>query len=238
MLWKRRIKSVLLAWIKENGVFYDAGYDMTEKIFVIGDIHGCQAHLERMFEILPINSNDRLIFIGDYIDRGPDSEGVVSMVESISHRYPQTVCLMGNHEQMLLDFLSGEEPSLFLYNGGKTTLESYGCNDVEYAKAYFPDNHLTFYHNLLLYYETEDYIFVHAGLRPNIPLKEQNSTDLLWIRDEFYASRFTFPKRVIFGHTPFSEPMVRKDKIGIDTGAVYGNKLTCLELPDMKFYQV
>jgi serine/threonine protein phosphatase 1 len=211
---------------------------MSEKIFAIGDIHGCRAHLERLLEVMPINSEDRLIFIGDYIDRGPDSEGVVTVVESVRRKYPQTVCLMGNHEQMLLDFLSGQDPSLFLYNGGKTTLNSYGCDDLEDAKAHIPKNHLIFYQNLLLFYETEDYIFVHAGLRPNIPLNQQNPTDLLWIRDEFYVSRFKFQKKVIFGHTPFSEPLVRRDKIGIDTGVVYGNKLTCLELPDMRFYQV
>jgi serine/threonine protein phosphatase 1 len=117
-------------------------------------------------------------------------------------------------------------------------LNSYGCDDLEDAKAHIPKNHLIFYQNLLLFYETEDYIFVHAGLRPNIPLNQQNPTDLLWIRDEFYVSRFKFQKKVIFGHTPFPEPLVRRDKIGIDTGVVYGNKLTCLELPDMRFYQV
>jgi serine/threonine protein phosphatase 1 len=211
---------------------------MSEKIFAIGDIHGCRAHLERLLDIIPIHSEDRLIFIGDYIDRGPDSKGVITLVRGIRRRYPQTICLMGNHEQMLLDFLQGQDPSLYLFNGGKNTLESYGCQDMENASACIPEDHVTFYRNLPLSYETEDYIFVHAGLRPHVALSQQDPSDLLWIRDEFYASRFRFQKKVIFGHTPFSEPLVQRDKIGIDTGAVYGNTLTCLELPAMKFYQV
>ena len=211
---------------------------MSEKIFAIGDIHGCRTYLERLLDIIPIHSEDRLLFIGDYIDRGPDSEGVITLVNGIRRRYPQTICIMGNHEQMLLDFLNGQEPFLYLYNGGKNTLESYGCHDIEDAAECIPEDHLNFCRNLPLSYENEDYIFVHAGLRPHVPLSQQDPMDLLWIRDEFYGSQFRFPKKVIFGHTPFAEPLIQRDKIGIDTGAVYGNKLTCLELPAMNFYQV
>jgi serine/threonine protein phosphatase 1 len=95
-----------------------------------------------------------------------------------------------------------------------------------------------FFESLLPYYEKGDYIFVHAGLREGIPLDRQDLFDLLWIREEFYFSTFNFEKTVIFGHTPFQKPFIYKKKIGIDTGAVYGNKLTCLELPAMKFISV
>jgi serine/threonine protein phosphatase 1 len=85
-------------------------------------------------------------------------------------------------------------------------------------------------------FETEDYIFVHAGLRQNVPPEKQNPDDLLWIRENFINSRHSFGKRVVFGHTPFEEPIIEPNKIGIDTGAVFGNKLTCVQLPDEKFY--
>lgn len=101
-----------------------------------------------------------------------------------------------------------------------------------------PTTHLDFFRDLSIYYETDQYIFVHAGLKANVPLEEQNEWDMLWIRQEFIYSDFDFGKRVIFGHTPFQKPIVLDNKIGIDTGAVYGNKLTCVELPAEKFYSV
>ncbi len=101
-----------------------------------------------------------------------------------------------------------------------------------------PAQHLEFFDNLRLYYETEDYIFVHGGLKANIALDEQDERDMLWIRDEFIYTDFDFGKRVIFGHTPFREPLILDNKIGIDTGAVYGNKLTCVELPAVRFFSV
>ncbi|MGD8392201.1 MAG: serine/threonine protein phosphatase, partial [Desulfobacterales bacterium] len=87
-----------------------------------------------------------------------------------------------------------------------------------------------------MYYQTEDYIFVHAGLREKVPLESQQEVDMLWIRDEFIYSDYDFGRRVVFGHTPFKEPLVQPNKIGIDTGAVYGNQLTCVQLPEMIFF--
>ena len=89
-----------------------------------------------------------------------------------------------------------------------------------------------------MYHETEDYIFVHAGLRKKIALEKQKSKDLLWIRNSFISTDYSFGKRVIFGHTPFKKPLVEKNKIGIDTGAVFGNKLTCVQLPELIFFSV
>jgi serine/threonine protein phosphatase 1 len=96
---------------------------------------------------------------------------------------------------------------------------------------------MEFFKSLRLYYETEEFIFVHAGLRPRMPLEDQRTEDLLWIRDKFVGSKYDFGKRVIFGHTPLKQPLVEDNKIGIDTGAVYGNKLTCVQLPDLQFFQ-
>jgi len=95
-----------------------------------------------------------------------------------------------------------------------------------------------FFNALSLYHQTPDYLFVHAGLRPRVPLEQQETEDLLWIREAFIHSRHDFGKRVIFGHTPFAEPLVAPNKIGIDTGAVYGNRLTCVQLPEVQFFSV
>jgi len=99
-----------------------------------------------------------------------------------------------------------------------------------------PAAHMDFFKSLRLYYETEAYIFVHAGLRPKVSLASQDSEDLLWIRDKFIYSKYNFGKPVVFGHTPLEKPLVERNKIGIDTGAVYGNALTCVQLPDIIFF--
>jgi serine/threonine protein phosphatase 1 len=157
---------------------------------------------------------------------------------------------MGNHEKMFMDFLAGVDQALFIHNGGESTLRSYlvrmgnfwssrqGVLDEETLNQLVPENHRGFLQDLHPYYETEDHIMVHAGLRPGIPLEEQDLDDLVWIREEFIYSEADFGKPVIFGHTPFVRPLVLPNKIGIDTGAVYGNKLTCLILPDMEFVSV
>jgi len=213
---------------------------MESRIYAIGDIHGCLDHLERLLDTIPFNAEeDRLVFVGDYIDRGPEPFRTVQRVLEIKRTHPKTICLMGNHERMFLDFLSGKDTYSFLYNGGKSTLESYSriSERPQEWNDTLPPEHKAFYDQLLLYFETESHIFVHAGLRPGIPLLEQDEQDLLWIRGEFYDSDYDFGKTVVFGHTPFQKPLIQKNNIGIDTGAVYGNVLTCLALPDMIFYQ-
>jgi len=100
-----------------------------------------------------------------------------------------------------------------------------------------PAEHRAFFSSLHLYYESESHYFVHAGMRPGVPLADQREEDLLWIREAFIESKAAFGKPVVFGHTAFSEPLVQPNKIGIDTGAVYGNRLTCLRLPEMEFFQ-
>jgi serine/threonine protein phosphatase 1 len=135
--------------------------------------------------------------------------------------------------------LAGKERQLFLFNGGLHTLQDYWGEDWnKLQELELPLDHARFYQELLPYYVTEDYIFVHGGLKPGVPLEDQVDEDLYWIRGEFIASPEDFGRRVIFGHTPFKQPLVLPNKVGIDTGLVYGNYLTCLKLPQMDFYFV
>ncbi|MBW1981888.1 MAG: serine/threonine protein phosphatase [Deltaproteobacteria bacterium] len=222
-----------------------------ERTIVIGDIHGCLQKLEALMQrIDPRPGRDQLVFLGDYIDRGEDSYGVLDYLVEVKKKYPQTIFLMGNHEKMFLDFLAGEEQALFLHNGGVSTLKNYldkldnfnAATGEDWAahvlEHLLPEAHKEFLEDLLPYYETEDFIMVHAGLREGVPLEKQSLEDLVWIREEFLYSEKDFGKRVIFGHTPFARPLVLFNKIGIDTGAVYGNTLTCVLLPELKFVSV
>jgi len=213
-----------------------------EKIFAIGDIHGCKSHLDKLMATLDINAeHDTLVFIGDYIDRGLDSRGVVDALLDIRKSIKNVICLRGNHEQMFLNYyLEHRDEDLFMHNGGINTLVSYGLTSTGKKHLTVPDNHMEFFSTLQTWFMTDNYIFVHAGLRPGIPLEKQDSDDLLWIRHEFINSPYDFGKIVVFGHTPlsFTTPLINKNKIALDTGAVYGGKLTCIELPLMKIYQV
>jgi serine/threonine protein phosphatase 1 len=213
----------------------------TDRIFCIGDIHGCLDKLTTLMDRLEIDhDSDTVVFIGDYIDRGPDSKGVVDFILEVNAKVRNVVCLLGNHEQAFLNYYRhGTDADLFYLNGGDATMASYGMIDTRKGKKInLPDNHLEFFDSLVPCYETEDYIFVHAGIRPGVPLNKQRIDDLTWIRYEFIRHTHDFGKIVIFGHTPVAEPMIEHNKIGIDTGAVYGGELTCVILPDMKIVQV
>ena len=210
-----------------------------EKIFIVGDIHGCLGMLQRMMQRIPWRPDvDRLIFLGDYIDRGKDSRGVIEAVMEIRRTSERVECLLGNHEKILLDFIEGRDVTTFFLNGGTSTLNSYRVFQQRYGEPLIPSEHVAFLKSLKPWIELDDYYVVHAGFRPGVELEHQNLEDLLWIRDSFIFSNYRFDKRVIFGHTPFSQPLVMENKIGLDTGAVYGNKLTCLELPSLKFHFV
>jgi len=209
-----------------------------KKIFAIGDIHGCYDQLKALVEKIPIDfSRDTLLFIGDYIDRGPHSAEVVDYLIQLKKRVKEVIFLKGNHEDMLDKFLSGDDRFTYLLNGGQQTLDSYLKKTVQPESFPIPPDHVEFFKSLRLYYETEDFIFVHAGLRPRTPLETQSAEDLLWIRDNFISTKYDFGKRVIFGHTPLKKPLVEPNKIGIDTGAVYGNALTCVQLPELVFFK-
>ena len=182
---------------------------------------------------------DRLIFLGDYIDRGEDSRKVIQYIKELQKENSNVIALMGNHEQMCIDFIRHNKES-WLWNGYEATFNSYG-NYEELAKD------IEWMQGLPLYYEDEGFIYVHAGINPNKPLKENSEYELLWQREDFIYDRTKINKTVIFGHTP-SQFMMGGDKpyktsaghIGIDTGCVFGGYLTALIIEDgevKKFYQ-
>jgi serine/threonine protein phosphatase 1 len=211
----------------------------TGKSFIVGDVHGCLEMLKRLIDEIEWSpSDDRLIFIGDYIDRGEDPKGVVDFVLRLKEDSPLVQCLIGNHEQMLLDYLSNVDPQSYIFNGGLSTLRSYKEVGRSERDPLIPSSHLDFFSSLLPMIELEQYYIVHAGFRPNIRIEDQDLIDMVWIRDGFIYSDYDFGKVIIFGHTPFDRPMIMKNKIGIDTGAVYGNCLTCLELPEKRFHSI
>ncbi|PKN51513.1 MAG: serine/threonine protein phosphatase [Deltaproteobacteria bacterium HGW-Deltaproteobacteria-13] len=211
------------------------------KLFAIGDIHGCLDKLEELMPKIGIDPlHDTLIFIGDYIDRGGFSREVVDYVIRLQSQYKKVICLRGNHEDVFARYLEGVDEDVHLNIGGISTLHSYKispADDIKKRNSKIPAKHRLFFESLLPYYETDDYIFVHAGLRPGLPLKEQAMHDMLWIRHEFMNSEKDFGKVVVFGHTPLFSPLIKKNMIGIDTGAVYGGNLTCVELPKINIYQ-
>lgn len=211
----------------------------TDKVFVIGDIHGCLDMLKRLMDKIDWRpGRDRLIFLGDYIDRGQNPKGVVDYILGLISCSPHVECLVGNHEAIFLDYLDGKDRGLFLINGGLSTLESYQADRPKQGGPLVPPAHMDFYQSLKSFIELEDYYIVHAGFRPGVDLREQSVEDMVWIRETFIYSEYDFGKRVIFGHTPFHQPLVVENKIGLDTGAVYGNKLTSLELPEFRFHSV
>ena len=214
---------------------------MAADIYAIGDIHGNLDLLQRLLDkIQPDLARDQLVFMGDYIDRGPTPKGVVDYVLDLKRQaQPQEViCLKGNHEAMFLNFLQGRELELFLYNGGISTLRDYWGEHGSACRSWScPRSTVNFSRGCA------------SIMRPGLPLRPRrpqtrNSPggagweDLLWIRGDFIASLEDFGKKVIFGHTPFQQPLVMPNKIGIDTGAAYGNRLTCLKLPREQFISV
>jgi serine/threonine protein phosphatase 1 len=210
-----------------------------ERIFIVGDIHGCLDTFRRLMDKIGWRPDrDGLIFLGDYIDRGPDPKGVVDHILYLRKTSSHVRCLMGNHEDIFLEFLKGGDPQLLLINGGTTTLRSYELDKRPPGDPLIPFEHLRFYEGLIPWIELDEFYVVHAGFRPGVDVRKQAVEDVLWIRDTFIYSDYDFGKTVIFGHTPFSKPLVLDNKIGLDTGAVYGNRLTCLELPAMNFHSV
>jgi serine/threonine protein phosphatase 1 len=207
---------------------------------IIGDIHGC---IDSLDALLPkvIDRADTLVLLGDYIDRGPASRQVVERILRLKKEHPRVITLMGNHEFMLLNFLDGLDDGTFLRVGGSETLASYGLGadtPPSEVRAAFPREHLAFFQSLPLLWEDAHAVYVHAGLRPGLHLSRQSGDWCLWARDDFIRSSYRFDKPVVFGHTVFDAPLVHKNKIGIDTGAVYGKTLTALLLPEKTFVAV
>ncbi len=218
------------------------------RLFAIGDIHGCSDETETLLNWLERNEglsqDDLVIFIGDYIDRGFNSRAVIDLLCDFRRKYPASIFLKGNHEDMLLHFLGkkGSNGDVYIKNGGGPTLASYGLTEdasPEDLMSRIPKNHLDFFDKLESFIECDNYYFVHAGLNPKRTLKRQVVDDLYWIREGFMEENHPFGKTVVFGHTPHADVIFELPyKIGIDTGLVYGNKLTSIELTQRLVYQV
>ncbi len=199
--------------------------------YVIGDIHGMFDPLVELLRRLPLEEGDELVFLGDYIDRGPSSKEVVDFVANLKER-GKAVPIKGNHEDMMLRCVEMGDCLTWEFNGAGATLRSFGSMG-EIRKR------LSFFKSLPIYHEKGKFLMVHGGVKPGVSLDEQEEFDMLWIRDEFIYSVNPIPGRiVVFGHTPLERPLVLEDKIGIDTGCVYGGYLTAIRLEDLKIYQV
>lgn len=214
------------------------------RLFAIGDIHGCPDELGVMLRAIKPVSGDTVVFVGDYVDRGPSARDVVDLlIEQERASGAEFVFLKGNHEDMMCSFLGmpGNYGESFLFNGGAATLDSYGVteNDLPEARNHIPKEHLAFVRRLATSYLRPPYLFVHAGVVPARELEEQRTEDMLWIRQEFIFAPHRLDATVVFGHTPMRAVMVDLPyKLGIDTGLVYGGKLTCVELNEGVLYQV
>ena len=224
-------------------------------VYAIGDIHGRLDLLNTLLDRIEEDADNFpghrkvLVTLGDYVDRGENSRGVIDALVNLSEGRDmagfETVTLLGNHEDMMLKFL--ENPAagpLWIANGGDATLESYGISvdrDVdarlpESRSAFasvLPQEHLRFLRRLDATHVEGDYLFVHAGVRPGRPIAHQDPEDLIWIRDEFLQSKKDHGKVVVHGHSVAFEPEVfperpRPSRIGIDTGAYMTGSLTCL----------
>jgi serine/threonine protein phosphatase 1 len=215
------------------------------RVYAIGDVHGCLDRLQALHELITEDLAARpaaaavLVHLGDYVDRGPDSAGVVARLAA-GAPLPDvpTVNLMGNHEHMMLAAVATgetEATELWLANGGADSLLSWGVPRSAQPKewsSYLPKPHLVFLRDLAVRHAVGGYLFVHAGIRPGIPLERQSRHDLMWIREPFLSFKDPFGPVVVHGHTPRHEPVVRPNRIGIDTGAVMGGMLTCVVLED------
>lgn len=207
---------------------------------VIGDIHGCHEALTHLLSMVTHRA-DTLVFLGDYVDRGPHSKEVVTTILRLRKIHPRVICLMGNHDFLFLQYLNGGDSGLFLQVGGKQTLASYGlvaaATPAERLRQ-VPPEHIAFFNSLPFYWEDQHALYVHAGLQPGRHLSQQTAQWCLWARESFLLAATDFGKPVVFGHTVFPEVFITADKIGIDTGAVYGGLLTALLLPEREVVSV
>ena len=225
-------------------------------IFSIGDIHGCYKELLSLQEKILKHPNfkkdkDLLLYIGDYIDRGPNPKNVVTQIIKLQKENIKSVFLMGNHEQVMIDFLFNKINNLkyWLTLGADQTFKSYDIEVAAFIKDGFEDDkidklrnaffnkiseeHIYFYKNLKITYTFNDYLFVHGGINPEKSLSQQNKMDFLWSRSNgFFDKNFKFEKIIIHGHTPEKKVINFPYRINIDTGCFFSGQLSCVCLND------
>ena len=215
------------------------------RVYAIGDIHGCIGRLQELHRAVKADLAARpvdtsvLVHLGDYVDRGPDVAGVMELLASGPPiAGVATVNLLGNHGRTMLDALVGDKAAQtdWLYTGGRESLESYGVDpdapERDAWATHVPIRHVDFLKNLALTHQEGSYVFAHAGIRPGVALEAQEKQDILTIRTQFLFSEMDFGVVVVHGHTPTNTrmPVIRHNRIALDTGAVYGGKLTCAVL--------
>jgi len=217
------------------------------RVYAVGDVHGCADRLDALHGLIMADLAEYatgaalLVHLGDFIDRGPDSAGVIARLASGSPLpgVPM-VALRGNHEQMMLDAITGERGAITHWrsNGGDASLESWGLKAAKKDRNWasdLPPQDYAFLRSLRLIHAVDGYVFVHAGVRPGVPLAAQTPEDLLWIRKPFLESRGPLLPDApglafVHGHTPEDAPVITDNRIGVDTGAVRGGRLTCAVL--------
>lgn len=216
------------------------------RTIVIGDVHGCYNELKELILTLETEGEynketDKLVFLGDYIDRGENSRKVIEFIRNLQKNNNKVIALMGNHEDMLIDYLNMADNS-WVWNGHTNTLDSYKGFEKQF------DDDVEWIKNLPLYHEDKYFIYVHAGIDPYKSMKKQDKNTLLWVREPFIYNEKEYRKQVIFGHTPTANISMEwkpvrtfANNIDIDTGCVYGGALTALIIDNDKidgFYQV
>lgn len=213
-------------------------------LIAIGDIHGCAKSLDGLLDRLDLSADNTLVFVGDYIDRGPNSKGVIDRLLKLRTTH-DCIFLRGNHERFMLDYLNEGALNLWSMNGGVATIQSYQSNSA--TSTEFPSEHVEFVRNTELYYETDEYFFVHGGLKPQFTIAENlerfGEDMFLWERNHLDADTVAWEKTVVCGHTPRPDPINRERLIMIDTGCVYDmhpglGRLTAVRLPERSFVDV
>jgi len=226
--------------------FLDAKGPDGIRLYAIGDVHGCIDHLREMHaliraEIIRDRPADwRIIHLGDYVDRGPDSKGVLDLLIAARQADKRVLTLAGNHDVGFLECMAEPDPKgLFARFGGRETARSYGValdianparfrDSCEALARAVPPAHVTFLQNLEFSRAFGDFFFCHAGIRPGIPLDRQDPQDLTWIRDTFLTHWRLHPKVVVHGHTPAPDPEMMANRVNVDTGAFQWGRLTAL----------
>ncbi len=220
-----------------------------QRVYAVGDIHGCADLLGEIIALIEADDAARgpaetsIVFLGDLVDRGPDSAGVIDRLIALVESRPRVRFLLGNHEEVFLGALDGEPKALRLFCriGGRETVLSYGMDAGEYDRLDYeelvnrlgeivPAAHRAFFDRFEDMIVIGDYAFVHAGVRPDMPLDKQRTGDLRWIRDPFLDHRSRLEKMVVHGHTITETIETRPHRIGIDTGAYTTGRLTALGL--------
>ena len=227
------------------------------RVYAIGDIHGRNDLLNQLIEQIIADDNERgdaeseIIFLGDLVDRGPDSSGVIETAMTLKQELGDVRFLMGNHEEVYLKAAEGDEKAVKFFNriGGKETILSYEISIKEYMDmdhselasripSLFPESHVNFVKGFEDQIVVGDYVFVHAGVRPGVPLADQAPKDLRWIREEFLSFKEPHEKVVIYGHTINTDVVEKSNRIGIDTGAYYSEKLSAIGLQEADHWYI